>query len=53
LELCGPILQQGRTNFVETWVQQDKLFYSEELGDLVKSKDANLAIIVYKKSNAH
>ena len=53
LELCGPILQQGRVNFVETWLQQDKLFNSEELGDLVKTKDVNLATSVYKKCNAH
>lgn len=38
---------------METWIQQDKLQASEELGDLLKKFDMNLAIVIYKKCNAN
>ncbi len=36
LELCRPVLQQGRKHLIEKWLKEDKLECSEELGDLVK-----------------
>jgi len=36
LELCRPVLQQGRKQLLEKWLKEDKLECSEELGDLVK-----------------
>jgi clathrin heavy chain len=32
VELCRPVLAQGRMNLIEKWLQEDKLECSEELG---------------------
>ncbi|CAK75677.1 unnamed protein product (macronuclear) [Paramecium tetraurelia] len=53
IELCGPILQQGRKQFVEQWIAQNKLEPSDELGDLLKKYDVNLAIQIYKLSKSY
>jgi len=42
LELCRPVLQQGRKQLLEKWLKEDKLECSEELGDLVKAADPTL-----------
>lgn len=51
LELCRPVLQQGRKQLLEKWLKEDKLECSEELGDLVKSADPTLALSVYLRAN--
>ncbi|KAJ8312752.1 hypothetical protein KUTeg_010125 [Tegillarca granosa] len=51
LELCRPVLQQGRKQLLEKWLKEDKLECSEELGDLVKSTDPTLALSVYLRAN--
>ncbi|XP_077570823.1 clathrin heavy chain 1 [Stigmatopora nigra] len=51
LELCRPVLQQGRKQLLEKWLKEDKLECSEELGDLVKACDPTLALSVYLRAN--
>ncbi|XP_028852967.1 clathrin heavy chain 1 isoform X2 [Denticeps clupeoides] len=51
VELCRPVLQQGRKQLLEKWLKSDKLECSEELGDLVKPVDATLALSVYLRAN--
>lgn len=51
LELCRPVLQQNKKNLLEKWLKEDKLECSEELGDLVKPVDANLALSVFLRAN--
>ena len=51
LELCRPVLLQGRKQLLEKWLKEDKLECSEELGDLVKSADPTLALSVYLRAN--
>ncbi|XP_076364497.1 LOW QUALITY PROTEIN: clathrin heavy chain 1-like [Tachypleus tridentatus] len=51
LELCRPVLQQGRKQLLEKWLKDDKLECSEELGDLVKQVDPTLALSVYLRAN--
>ncbi|XP_077291324.1 clathrin heavy chain [Arctopsyche grandis] len=51
LELCRPVLLQGRKQLLEKWLKEDKLECSEELGDLVKQADATLALSVYLRAN--
>ncbi|XP_058137793.1 clathrin heavy chain 2 isoform X4 [Dasypus novemcinctus] len=51
LELCRPVLQQGRKQLLEKWLKEDKLECSEELGDLVKTTDPTLALSVYLRAN--
>mmetsp|Transcript_85130 Transcript_85130/g.127573 ORF Transcript_85130/g.127573 Transcript_85130/m.127573 type:complete len:1700 (+) Transcript_85130:39-5138(+) len=50
LELARPVLQQGRKELMERWLQEDKLGCSEELGDLVRQVDLKLALQVYYKA---
>ncbi|CAH1232642.1 CLTC [Branchiostoma lanceolatum] len=51
LELCRPVLQQGRKQLLEKWLKEEKLECSEELGDLVKTSDPTLALSVYLRAN--
>ncbi|XP_026877964.2 clathrin heavy chain 1 isoform X3 [Electrophorus electricus] len=51
VELCRPVLQQGRTQLLEKWLKGEKLECSEELGDLVKAADPTLALSVYLRAN--
>uniref|UniRef100_A0A8C2Z9S5 Clathrin heavy chain n=1 Tax=Cyclopterus lumpus TaxID=8103 RepID=A0A8C2Z9S5_CYCLU len=46
LELCRPVLQQGRKQLLEKWLKEDK-----ELGDLVKASDPTLALSVFLRAN--
>eukprot|EP01088_Endostelium_zonatum_P000323 TRINITY_DN10605_c0_g1_i1.p1 TRINITY_DN10605_c0_g1~~TRINITY_DN10605_c0_g1_i1.p1 ORF type:complete len:1777 (+),score=482.95 TRINITY_DN10605_c0_g1_i1:241-5571(+) len=47
LELVKPALQHGKRDLLETWLNEDKIEASEELGDLVAPFDANLAGKIY------
>ena len=51
MELAKPVLQQGRTQFLEKWLTEDKLECSEQLGDLVMQTDVNMALSVYLRAN--
>jgi clathrin heavy chain len=51
LELCRPAIAQNRKNLVEKWLSENKLECSEELGDLVKTLDATLALSIYLRGN--
>lgn len=51
LELAQPVLAQNRKNLLEKWLKEDKLDYSEQLGDLIRPHDINMALIVYLKAN--
>ncbi|KAI1396601.1 clathrin heavy chain [Hypoxylon fuscum] len=52
LELAVPVLSQNRKHLLEKWAKEGKLDFSEELGDLVRPHDANLALAVYLQANA-
>jgi clathrin heavy chain len=49
LEICGLVLNQNKKQFIEEWISKDKLSYTEQLGDLVKPYDQNLALTIYEK----
>lgn len=51
LELCRPVLLQGKKVLCEKWLKEEKLECSEELGDLVKPTDATLALSIYLRAN--
>lgn len=53
LEISRPVLQQGRKQLLEKWLQEDKLTCSEELGDLIKPHDVKLALTVYFRAETH
>jgi clathrin heavy chain len=52
VELVRPVLQQQRKHLLEKWLKEDKLDCTEELGDLVRPHDVQLALSVYLKANA-
>lgn len=51
VELARPVIQQGRAQLLEKWIAEDKLDFSEELGDLLATVDVNLALTVYLRAN--
>ncbi|KAG7589200.1 Toll/interleukin-1 receptor homology (TIR) domain [Arabidopsis suecica] len=50
LELSSLVVNQGKKNLLENWLADDKLECSEELGDLVKTVDNDLALKIYTKA---
>ncbi|OQO07639.1 hypothetical protein B0A48_07336 [Cryoendolithus antarcticus] len=52
LELARPVLQQDRKHLLEKWMKEGKLGCSEQLGDLVRTKDAALAQLIYQEAGA-
>jgi len=50
LELARPVFVQGRKHLIEKWQKEGKLHCSEELGDLAKPHDLNLALAIYKQA---
>lgn len=48
IELARPVLAQNRKHLLEKWMSEGKLGCSEQLGDLVRPYDLNLAMQIYK-----
>ena len=44
LELCRPVLQQGKVALVEGWINNNKITMSEELGEAIKVHNPQLAL---------
>ncbi|KAI5415206.1 hypothetical protein KIW84_040594 [Lathyrus oleraceus] len=53
LELSRLVVNQNKKNLLENWLAEDKLECSEELGDLVKTVDNDLALKIYIKARAN
>ncbi|KZF24742.1 clathrin heavy chain [Xylona heveae TC161] len=51
LELVRPVLAQNRKHLLEKWLNENKLECSEELGDIVRLHDLNLALAIYLRAN--
>ncbi|KAJ5070113.1 clathrin heavy chain [Anaeramoeba ignava] len=52
IELCRRVLQGGKLQLVEKWLKEEKLECSEELGDLIRQFDTQLALSVYLRAKA-
>jgi clathrin heavy chain len=52
IEICKPVIQQGKKQLLEKWLKEDKLEASEDLGDLIRSIDSTLALSVYLRAVA-
>ena len=50
IELVRPVLAQNRKHLLEKWLKEDKLECSEELGDVVRLHDVQLALNIYFKA---
>lgn len=51
IELVRPVLAQNRKHLLEKWLKEDKLECSEELGDVVRAHDIQLALSIYLRAN--
>ena len=51
LELCRPVVAQGKIKLIEKWLKEEKLECSEELGEIVKQADPTLALSVFLRAN--
>jgi clathrin heavy chain len=51
LELVKPVLAQNRKHLLEKWLKENKLDCSEELGDIVRLHDVQLALQIYLRAN--
>ena len=51
IELAQPVLTQGRKHLLEKWLKEEKLDCSEQLGDMVRPHDVNMALQIYLKAN--
>lgn len=52
ITLTRLVTAQGRKDLMEKWVAEDKLEWSEEIGDCVRPLDPSLAIKIYVKGDA-
>ena len=51
IELVKPVLAQNRKHLLEKWLNENKLECSEELGDLVRLHDVQLALTIYLRAS--
>ena len=51
IELVRPVLQQSRKHLLEKWLKENKLECTEELGDVVRLYDTQLALSIYLRAN--
>lgn len=51
LELAKPVIAQNRMHLIEKWLGENKLECSQELGDLCRVTDINIALQVYLRAN--
>lgn len=51
VELIKPVLQQNRKNLLDKWMGEGKLESSEELGDIVRPYDVEMALKIYREAN--
>ncbi|ETI26937.1 hypothetical protein G647_10036 [Cladophialophora carrionii CBS 160.54] len=51
VELIKPVLAQNRKNLLDKWMSEGKLESSEELGDIVRLHDLELALTIYREAN--
>ena len=51
VELIRPVLQQNRKHLLDKWMGEGKLESSEELGDIVRLHDLEMALRIYQQAN--
>ncbi|CAF9906424.1 MAG: hypothetical protein HETSPECPRED_006177 [Heterodermia speciosa] len=51
IELVKPVLAQNRKHLLEKWLGENKLECSEELGDIARPHDVQLALSIYLQAN--
>lgn len=51
IELVRPVMLQNRKHLLEKWLKENKLDCSEDLGDVVRPHDVQLALSIYLRAN--
>lgn len=51
LELCRPVVAQNKKELLNKWLTEQKLECCEELGDMVRPVDAQMALSIYLRGN--
>mgnify|MGYP002630417057 CR=1 FL=1 len=52
VELARPVIMQNKLNLIENWIKEDKLTMTDELGDLIRQANPQLALSIYQKSGS-
>jgi clathrin heavy chain len=52
VELARPVIAQNKLNLIENWIKEGKLTMTNELGDLIKLANPQLALNIYQQSGS-
>jgi len=52
VELAKPVIQQNKLNLIEAWIKESKLTMSDELGDLIRQANPQMALSIYQQSGS-
>jgi len=48
VELPRPVIAQNKLNLIENWIKEGKLTMTNELGDLIRQANPQLALNIYQ-----
>lgn len=52
IELAKPVIQQNKMNLIEQWIKEQKLTMTDELGDLIRQANPQMALNIYQQSGS-
>jgi clathrin heavy chain len=52
VELARPVIAQNKLNLIENWIKEGKLTMTNELGDLIRQANPQLALNIYQQSGS-
>jgi len=52
VELARPVIQQNKLNLIENWIKEQKLTMTDELGDLIRAANPQMALSIYQQSGS-
>jgi clathrin heavy chain len=52
IELARPVIAQNKLNLIENWIKENKLTMSDELGDIIRAANPQLALNIYQQSGS-
>jgi len=48
VELARPVIQQNKVNLIEGWIKENKLTMTDELGDLIRQVNPQMALNIFQ-----
>lgn len=52
VELAQPVIQSGKIHLIEQWMKEQKLTMSNELGDIIRAANPQMALKIYQESGS-